>query len=97
MKCNKRNEPQRNRVLKEFARRIDYLKKKGKVDVDEFYGFERKGDDEEETNYYDREIVRGEYETTMDLPYARVELYSEPTFGYKDSQIKYPGLLREDI
>jgi len=83
------NKIQRDKLIKEFNRKIELLKKKGDVDVDEFRGFDKDLDDEEAACLNNREVIRDVYETTMDLPYSRVELYSAPTFGYRDSQIMY--------
>lgn len=88
MPCRKRDEIERNRVVKELNRKIDYLRKKGKVDPEEFRGFDRNTVDEEDAGTYNRDIIRDEYETTMELPYSRIELYADPTFGYKDSGIR---------
>ncbi len=79
----------RDKLIKELTQKIERLKKKGAVDLDEFLGFDREGEDDSETaSYNNREIIRDEYESSMDLPYSRIELYSAPTFGYKDSGIK---------
>jgi hypothetical protein len=78
----------RDMVIKEYNKNIEKLKVKGVVDVDEFRGFDRDDEDEDDVIYNNREILRDEYETTMDLPYSRIQLYSFPTFGYKDSGIK---------
>lgn len=75
-------------VIKEYNKNIEKLKKKGVVDVDEFRGFDRNYDDEDDAIYNNREILRDEYESTMDLPYSRIQLFSSPTFGYNDSGIR---------
>jgi len=67
---------------------MEYLKDKGLVDLEEFIGFNKSLEDDDAC-YTNRELLRGEYETTIDLPYSRIELYSAPTFGYKDSGIRY--------
>lgn len=85
---SKGEERQRNTLLKKLNGYIEYLKEKGAVDAEEFRGFDKNLEDDE-VCYSDRELLRSEYETTMDLPYSRIELYSSPTFGYRDSGIKY--------
>eukprot|EP01022_Parablepharisma_sp_SALTPOND_P029649 TRINITY_DN742_c1_g1_i1.p2 TRINITY_DN742_c1_g1~~TRINITY_DN742_c1_g1_i1.p2 ORF type:complete len:1121 (-),score=124.91 TRINITY_DN742_c1_g1_i1:15245-18607(-) len=83
------NKLKRDKLIKEFTKRIEKLKSKGIVNPEEFCGFDRNLEEEDDTAaYHNREVIREEYETTMDLPYSRVELYSSPTFGYKDSCIK---------
>lgn len=76
-------------MLKEYNRKIEELKKKGIVDVNEFCGYDRNEEDEDDIGNYNRTILRNEYEENMTLPYQRLELYKDPTFGYKDSKIKY--------
>ena len=75
-------------MIKEFNKNIEKLTKKGVVDVDEFRGFDHDLDDEDDAIYNNREILRDEYESMIDLPYSRIELFAAPTFGYKDSGIK---------
>ena len=66
--------------------------------MDEFRGFDKTFEDEVDVACYNnREIVMDEYETTMDLPYSRIELYSAPLFGYKDSMLKYCCLMISTI
>lgn len=83
----RRDQKGRNVLLKEISGHIEYLKEKGLVDLEEFRGFDKSLEDDE-TCYSNREVLRGEYESTIDLPYSRVSLYSAPTFGYKDSGIR---------
>jgi len=75
-------------VIKEYDKNIGKLKVKGVVDANEFRGFDRDDEDEDDAIYNNRSIIRDEYETVMEVPYSRIHLYSFPTFGYKDSGIK---------
>lgn len=78
-----------DRVIKDYGRKIEELKKKGIVDENEFCGYNRDEEDDDDIGNYDRTILRNEYENNIILPYQRMFLYRAHTFGYQDSKIKY--------
>jgi hypothetical protein len=79
----------KEKLLKEYNNKIDELRKKGVVALNEFCGFDRDDDDDDDLANYQRGVVRDNYETTLKMPYQRLELYTSPTFGYKDCKILY--------
>lgn len=89
MKENASDKPRKDKLIKEYNKKIEELKKKGIVDENEFCGFCWDDEDDDDVGFYDRTILREEYEESMALPYQRIELYKNPTFGYKNSKIMY--------